>query len=90
MAKDPAKVTLPEWRLHDLRRTARTGLSKLGVSPDIGEMVLGHAIGGIRGVYDRYGFLPEKRAAIEKWGSHVMGLLSPPADGGKVITMVRR
>ena len=39
-----AKAPLPEWRLHDLRRTARSLMSRAGVRPDIAERVLGHAI----------------------------------------------
>jgi integrase len=52
------------WRLHDLRRTARSLMSRAGVAPDIAERCLGHVIGGIRGVYDRWEYLEEKRAAF--------------------------
>ena len=41
------------WRLHDLRHTARSLMSRAGVNPDIAERCLGHVIGGVRGVYDR-------------------------------------
>ena len=43
-----AKAPLPEWRLHDLRRTARSLMSRAGVRPDIAERVLGHAIKGVQ------------------------------------------
>jgi integrase len=43
---------LPHWTIHDLRRTARKLMSRAGVRPDIGELVLGHSIKGIRAVYD--------------------------------------
>src|SRR5262249_4029845 len=59
------------WRVHDLRRTARTNFSRLGVPADIGERVLGHVIPGIRGIYDRYDYLDEKRDALERWAKHV-------------------
>jgi integrase len=54
------------WQLHDLRRTARSLLSRAGVPSDHGERCLGHAIGGVRGVYDRHRYLDEMRAAYEK------------------------
>jgi integrase len=57
-AAEPDKVTLPGWRIHDLRRTARSGLSQLGIRPDVGERVLGHVIGGVAGVYDRHTYDP--------------------------------
>jgi integrase len=58
-------VPLPHWTLHDLRRTARSLLSRAGVSPDVAERCLAHAIGGVRGVYDRHAYLEEKRQAFE-------------------------
>lgn len=56
---------MPEWRLHDLRRTGRTLMSRAGVNPDHAERCLGHIIIGVRGTYDRHEYLPEKRAAFE-------------------------
>jgi integrase len=55
-----------DWTLHDLRRTARSLMSKAGVLPDIGERCIAHKIGGVRGVYDRYEYLPEKKDALAK------------------------
>ena len=70
-----------EWRIHDLRRTMRTGLAGLGIAPDIAERVVGHVIGGVRGVYDRHAYLDEKRAALERWAAHLAGLIEPqPAN----------
>jgi integrase len=54
------------WQLHDLRRTARSLLSRAGVSSDHSERCLGHAISGVRAVYDRHRYLDEMRAAYEK------------------------
>jgi integrase len=56
---------MANWTLHDLRRTARTLLSRAKVPADHAERCLGHVIGGVRGVYDRHGFLDEKRCAFE-------------------------
>src|SRR5262249_12053897 len=42
---------LPNWTLHDLRRTAKTLMARAGVRPDISERVLGHVIGGVEGTY---------------------------------------
>lgn len=53
------------WRLHDLRRTARSLLSRAEVNPDIAERCLGHALPGVRGVYDRHKYLVEMRRAFE-------------------------
>ena len=57
---------LAHWTLHDLRRTARSLMSRAGVNKDIAERCLAHAIGGVRGVYDRWSYLDQKRDAFEK------------------------
>jgi integrase len=53
------------WTLHDLRRTARSLMSRAGVPTDHAERAIGHVIGGVRQVYDRHGFKREKQAALE-------------------------
>jgi integrase len=74
-----------DWRIHDLRRTMRTGLAGLGVDADIAERVIGHVIRGVRGVYDRHAYLNEKRAALERWATHLTGLVNPAP--GKVVQL---
>jgi integrase len=64
-----------EWRLHDLRRTARSLMSRAGVSADIAERCLGHVIPGVRGVYERHEYLGEKRAAFEALAALVEGIV---------------
>lgn len=71
---------MPHWTLHDLRRTARSLMSRAGVSSDIAEMVLGHKLSGVRGVYDRHSYAEEKRTALENLARLVAVILSPPAD----------
>lgn len=66
------------FTLHDLRRTCRTGLSRLKVEPHVAERVLNHVQPGIVGVYDRFAYLDEKRAALEKWAAHLEDLRKAP------------
>ena len=54
------------WTLHDLRRTARSLMSRAGVCSDHAERCLGHVMGGIRSTYDRHEYAAEKRLAFEK------------------------
>ena len=61
------------WTLHDIRRTVRTGLSRLGVRPDVAERVIGHSVGGKLGeTYDLYSYRKEKLEALELWEAHVL------------------
>lgn len=70
---------MPPWRLHDLRRTAASGMARLGINLPVIEKVLNHSSGsfaGIVGVYQRHGFADEKREALEVWGDHVAQLIA--------------
>jgi integrase len=69
---------LPNWRVHDLRRTARTLMSKVQVRRDISERVLGHAIPGVEGIYDRYDWMDEKAEALARLATHIDGIVQAP------------
>lgn len=71
---------LPHWTVHDIRRTCRTLMSSAGVRPDIAERVVGHAIAGVAGVYDRHGYVNEKREALEKLAAELQKIIHPPTD----------
>ena len=77
-AKKGAKVEpIPNWTLHDLRRTAKTLMVRAGVRPDISERVLGHVIAGVEGTYDRHSYAEEKREALEKLAAMIERILKP-------------
>jgi integrase len=77
-AKEDAKLeALPNWTLHDLRRTAKTLMVRAGVRPDISERVLGHVIAGVEGTYDRHSYADEKREALEKLAAMIERILKP-------------
>ena len=66
---------MPDWRLHDLRRTTATTMAeRLGVLPHIVEAVLNHVSGhkaGVAGVYNRATYAKEIRTALERWANEV-------------------
>ena len=64
--------------LHDLRRTSRTLLSRAGISADIAEMCLGHALGGVRGTYDRFAYVDEKRKAFQALAALIERIVHRP------------
>lgn len=77
-----AEIAVPEWRLHDLRRTVATGLQKLGVRMEVTEAVLNHISGskaGVVGIYQRHDWADEKREALGLWADHVAALIAPKA-----------
>ena len=61
----------PAFVVHDFRRTVRSHLSRLGVDAVTAEMVLGHQLSGVMGIYDRYERLAERRSALEKWSNEL-------------------
>jgi integrase len=62
------------FTLHDLRRTVRTGLAKLGIRPDIAERCLNHAQPGLIATYDTHHYLEEKRDALTQWADYLQAL----------------
>jgi integrase len=75
--------------MHDLRRTARSLMSRAGVRPDIAERVLGHAIGGVHGIYDRHSYREEKADALRCLSGLLASIANPPA-GNNVRRLRRR
>jgi integrase len=78
--KRDGREPIANWTLHDLRRTARSLMSRAKVPTDHAERALGHVMGGVRETYDRYEYLEEKRAAFEALAALVDRILNPVAD----------
>jgi hypothetical protein len=69
-----------DWTLHDLRRTCTTGVARLGVAPHVAERVINHKTGtisGVAAVYNRFEYMPERKAALDAWAVHIQGLIRP-------------
>ena len=84
-----ASKIMPAWIFHDLRRTATTGMARLGTPLPVVERLLNHISGsfkGVAGVYNRHQFQDEKRHAMEAWGGFVERLV---ADTSNVLTLAR-
>jgi integrase len=65
------------WRLHDLRRTARSLMSRAGVPNDHAEHCLGHVVPGVRGVYDRHSYFAEMAKAYESLAALILRIVEP-------------
>jgi integrase len=75
------------WRIHDLRRTAASGMAGLGFPPHVVERVLNHVSGaqsGLVSVYQRHEYRAERKAAMLAWARHVEALLASDAPGNVV------
>jgi integrase len=75
-----AKAPIAPWAFHDLRRTARSLMSRAGVQPHIAERVMGHAIAGVEGVYDRFAYREEKADALKRLAQQIANVVIPPPD----------
>lgn len=70
-------ASIPQFGLHDLRRTCATNMARLGIPIHIGEAILNHVSGSVSGVaavYNRFDYIAEKRAALEKWEEFLLVL----------------
>jgi integrase len=71
---------LEHFTIHDLRRTAATGIAGLGIAPHVVDRILNHSTGKISGVarvYNRHEYLAERKDALEAWAKHVEELMTP-------------
>jgi len=71
MRRDEKLPAIDPWTPHDLRRTVRTGIARLGCPPPVAEAILGHAAGGIVGVYDQHAYEAEAGDWLQKWNDHL-------------------
>jgi integrase len=66
--------SVTDWVIHDVRRSAVTGMASLGVAPHVADRILNHQAGtisGVAAVYQRHEFLTERKVALVRWGRHV-------------------
>ncbi|MDP3280740.1 MAG: site-specific integrase, partial [Nitrosomonas sp.] len=68
-------LDIDHWTPHDLRRTVRTGLSRLGCRNEVAEAIIGHSKKGIEGTYDLHSYEAECRVWLQKWADHLDSLL---------------
>ena len=74
------KTAIEGWRVHDLRRTCRTGMARLGVPEIVSERVLNHLPQGLGKIYNVHEYLDEKRDALVQWAQEVQNITEPPPD----------
>ena len=89
--KQLVKAMLPDWRLHDLRRTVATEMAKLKIAPHVIEKVLNHSTGQISGVaevYNRYAYWDEKQAALNTWARKLESIVKA-SEAGNVVELHR-
>lgn len=91
-AKAAFDVKLPEgappWTVHDLRRTARSLMSRVGVPSEHAERVMGHAIGGVEAIYDRHSYRDEKADALKRLAALIDAIVHPRS--AEVLPMKRK
>ena len=68
---DPIEVA---WTVHDLRRTAATGLAKLGCPRVVQDRILNHVDGSVSAIYDRHRYDAEARVWLQKWADYLEAL----------------
>jgi integrase len=93
LALDAALKGVADWHLHDLRRSAATGMAELGVQPHIIEAVLNHVSGhkgGVAGIYNRAKYSDEMRSALQRWADHVEALIVEPRKQPVPIGLMER
>ena len=87
-AKSPTPaIELENVTPHDLRRTAASGMTALGINRLVVAKILNHVESGVTAVYDRHSYDAEKRHALETWAAHLEGVLSGRPKTSNVVTL---
>jgi len=73
---------LEDFKIHDLRRTATTYWSKIGISRELKRRLLNHAVADVTAVYDRFEYLDEKRDALARWEKLLFEMVGDTAEEG--------
>jgi integrase len=71
---DHKQFGLPHWTPQDLRRTAATGLSRIGCIDEIIDAILNHGKKGIISVYNQHNYMTEKRVWLTRWADHLKSI----------------
>ena len=79
----------PPWVLHDLRRTARSLMSRLAVPRDIAERTIGHTIPGVEGIYDRHSYFEEKSEVLKQL-ANLVGVVIAGSGSSNVVPIKPR
>jgi integrase len=79
-----------DWSLHDLRRTARSLMSRAGVQPHIAEKVLGHAVQGVEKIYDRHDYKEPKAQALAALAALITSIVHPELVPSKIVQIPRQ
>ncbi|AXC73855.1 tyrosine-type recombinase/integrase [Salmonella enterica] len=75
MRVDGKMLDIPSWTPHDLRRTVRTGLSRLKCPNEVAEAILGHTKGGVEGIYNLYKYDEECKKWLQVWADYMERLI---------------
>jgi len=90
-AREEGRAITPPWTLHDLRRTFVTGMVELRVPPHVVELTVNHIGGtrsGVAGTYNRSELVDERKEALERWATHVAGIVAPVPEN--VVSLPRK
>lgn len=85
--KEQERQDIPAWRFHDLRRTAATGMQKIGIAPHVISKILNHSYGSgnpVTAIYARHDYADEKRQALNAWASYLESLVTQQKKGNVI------
>ena len=78
---------IPAWRIHDLRRSAASGMAEIGLAPHVIDRVLNHVQGKLKRIYQRFDYMEERKRALCAWGAHVQALVTEAPKADNVVPM---
>lgn len=87
---DLGDETISDWRLHDIRRTMSTNCQRLGIAPEVVDLMQNHVEGaqsGTRSSYQLYKYAPERKKGFARWGNELGGIVAAKLDKSNVVKL---
>ena len=82
-------LAITRFTVHDLRRTAATGMASMGIDRVTVSRILNHKEGGITALYDRHSYDQQKRNALDSWAGRLLEIVSGASAPGNVVALER-
>jgi integrase len=87
MRRNLGRIGIDNATPHDLRRTAASHMTEMGIPRLVVSKVLGHSDGSITAVYDRFEYWPQKKQALDAWSSRLEEIISGKPASSNVVSL---
>ena len=87
MHNNLSRIGIDNATPHDLRRTAASHMTEMGIPRLVVSKILGHSDGSITAIYDRFEYWPQKKQALDAWSARLEEIISGKRAASNVVPL---